>query len=338
MRLLFPFALLCLIASGCGSTDSQDKDPVEAVPASARTAVASAQDVDAKSFPTPRAGETLEGFAQQFNTTEGPQAVAATSIFTPPETRLAFGLLDAGQKFAYGDTVVYVQKRGAVDAPISGPIPAPADVLVTEKRYQSEQAASESDPFAAIYETQVPVPDPGIYNILVVSDVDGKRIAAPLAIQVRSKEEDEIPDVGEPAPKVATDTLASLKGNEALLDTRLPPTTELAEKSFGDVVGKHPVALLFATPQLCQSRVCGPVTDEMLQLKAEYGDDMTFIHQEVYNENLVEKGLREPLMRFGLPSEPWLFTVSADGKIAARLEGSIGLRAFENAIKAALEK
>ena len=39
---------------------------------------------------------------------------------------------------------------------------------------------------------------------------------------------------------------------------------------------------------------------------------------------------------FGLPTEPWLFTVRADGTIAARLEGSIGLQAFENAIKAAL--
>jgi hypothetical protein len=155
-------------------------------------------------------------------------------------------------------------------------------------------------------------------------------------VQVKSRAEDTVPDVGERAPKVQTDTLGSVKGDVRMLDTRLPPAPELARKSFADVVGKEPVALLFATPQLCQSRVCGPVTDEMLQLKAKYGDDMTFIHQEVFVDNDPDKGVRPPLKRFNLPSEPWLFTVDADGRIAARLEGSIGLAEFEGAIKAAL--
>ena len=62
------------------------------------------------------------------------------------------------------------------------------------------------------------------------------------------------------------------------------------EQSFDDVVGKKPVALLFATPQLCQSRVCGPVTDIALQMKAKYGDKMDFIHQEVYVDNDPQQG------------------------------------------------
>src|SRR3712207_8411384 len=59
----------------------------------------------------------------------------------------------------------------------------------------------------------------------------------------------------------------------------------------------------------------------------------SFIHQEVYVDNEVQKGLREPLRRFGLPTEPWLFTVDRSGRIAARLEGSFGLRAFEDAVE-----
>src|SRR5205823_13246468 len=103
-----------------------------------------------------------------------------------------------------------------------------------------------------------------------------------------------------------------------MLDTRIPPARELAQQYFADVVGTKPVALLFATPQLCQSRVCGPVVDEMLELKARYGDRMTFIHQEVYADNNPNKGLRAPPQRFHLPSEPWLFAVRKDGTIAAR--------------------
>jgi hypothetical protein len=101
-------------------------------------------------------------------------------------------------------------------------------------------------------------------------------------------------------------------------------------------VGKRPVALLFSTPRLCHSRVCGPVTDIAEQLKKEYGDRMTFIHQEVYVDNQLEKGLRKPLRDFKLETEPWLFTVKADGTVAARLEGSFGQDEFRKAIEAAL--
>jgi hypothetical protein len=96
------------------------------------------------------------------------------------------------------------------------------------------------------------------------------------------------------------------------------------------------VALLFATPQLCQSRVCGPVTDIAVQMEAKYGRRMAFIHQEVYKDNNPRRGLREPLIRFHLRTEPWLFVVNRQGIITARLEGSIGVRAFEQAIKTGL--
>jgi hypothetical protein len=105
---------------------------------------------------------------------------------------------------------------------------------------------------------------------------------------------------------------------------------------FADVVGKKPVALLFSTPQLCQSRVCGPVTDMELQMQSKYGDKMTFIHQEVWQDNDINKGLREPLRQFNLPTEPWLFVVNAKGVITARLEGSIGVQQFEDAVKSGL--
>jgi hypothetical protein len=154
-------------------------------------------------------------------------------------------------------------------------------------------------------------------------------------VQVNTKNSVDIPDVGERAPKVATDTLASVKGDEKLLDTRTPPS-DMHKSSFADVLGKKPVALLFSTPQLCQSRVCGPVTDIAMQMEAKYGRQIEFIHQEVYVGNDPNAGLREPLQAFRLSTEPWLFVVGADGRITARLEGSFGLRAFENALKTAL--
>ena len=73
-------------------------------------------------------------------------------------------------------------------------------------------------------------------------------------------------------------------------------------------VGKKPVALLFATPQLCQSRVCGPVVDVGLQLRAQYGDQVDFIHQEVYTDNDPQQG----------PAQAAAGVQPADGAVAVR--------------------
>ncbi|MBA3300061.1 MAG: hypothetical protein H0U24_08340 [Thermoleophilaceae bacterium] len=76
--------------------------------------------------------------------------------------------------------------------------------------------------------------------------------------------------------------------------------------------------------------------DIAAQMKSEYGDRMEFIHQEVYVDNDVAKGLRPPLRSFGLQTEPWLFTIDREGRVAARLEGSFGTEAFRRAVEAAL--
>ena len=69
-----------------------------------------------------------------------------------------------------------------------------------------------------------------------------------------------MPGPGDPAPRIHTPTEADVGGDLAAIDTRLPPSS-MHDADFADVVGKKPVVLLFATPQLCQSRVCGPVVD-----------------------------------------------------------------------------
>ena len=155
---------------------------------------------------------------------------------------------------------------------------------------------------------------------------DGSLTGATGQIDVSSAGADPIPGIGDKAPVVHTDTLETAKGDISKIDTRKPPS-DMHKVDFADVVGKKPVALLFSTPQLCQSFVCGPVTDMELQMQSKYGDKMTFIHQEVYVDNDINKGLRKPLQQFNLRTEPWLFVVNAKGIITARLEGSIGVTA-----------
>jgi hypothetical protein len=328
-----PLCALLLLA-GCGGDGGGGGDAGSgegARAAQTRSKLNGADTPRRADFPQPRSGQSLQDFANGVGTT-GTQIGLATQTFVPGRNRLAFGVLGADNSFVYGPTAVYVA-RTPESKDVRGPYVAPADLLVTEPAFRSQQAATEKDPFAAVYEAdRVPFSSPGEWSVLVVTRVGDSLVAAPTSVTVR--QDDPIPAVGEKAPVVETDTAAEDGGPQAV-DTRRP-TSDMHDVSFDDVAGKKPVALVFATPQLCQSRVCGPVVDIALQLREKYGDRMQFIHQEVYVDNDPNKGLREPLRRFNLQTEPWLFVVNKDGKITARLEGSIGVKAFENALKTGL--
>jgi hypothetical protein len=326
-------ALACAVLAACGGGDepAPPSDPVEQVPdrPGLREAVREAQTPDAASFPKAD-GKSLQQLADLV--TAGPQAALATSILTVGRSRLTFGLIGKDGQPIYGPTAIYIAP--APGQPAQGPFVAPADILLTQDRYRSKQAASETDPFAAVYAANPRFTKAGAWAVLVTTRSGGRLVGAPTQITVKTKAEDKIPDVGEAAPKVATDTLETGKGDIAKIDTREPPSD--MHEDFAGVVGKKPAALLFSTPQLCESRVCGPVTDIALQLKAKYGDRMTFIHQEVYVDNQISNGLRPSLLAFNLESEPWLFVVDKRGRVTARLEGSFGLSAFEAAVKSGL--
>ena len=320
-------AAVALASAGCGA-DNAPKAPAGVSQSAFERQLADAQRVSPADFPATE-GKTLRQLADMAKT--GQQVGLATSLFVPGDNRLAFGVIDAKNGFVYGKSAVYVGR--APNSKAQGPYPAPADALLTEGRYRSKQAALEASPIASVYAAQVSFKRPGRYAVLVLTKNDRGLLGATAEVNVRRQTA--VPSVGERPPAVTTDTIASA-GSEEAVDTRVPPAPELHKTNFKDVLGKQPVALLFATPQLCQSRVCGPVVDIELQMNAKYGDRMAFIHQEVYVDNQVDKGLRAPLKAFGLQTEPWLFTFDRSGRVAARLEGSFGTRAFEQAITAAL--
>jgi hypothetical protein len=255
----------------------------------------------------------------------------ATSVLVPGANRVAFGLIGPDKRFIYGRSALYFARSPG--APAQGPFPAPADSFVPGQPFLSKGAAADTADIKAIYATQLRFDKPGKYSVLAVSKVGGQLLGAPTQVQVRPASP--IPNVGDSPPRISTDTVASAGGNLDKIDTR-SPHDDMHKVNFRDVIGKRPVVLLFATPQLCQSRVCGPVTDLELQLEHSYGNRATFIHEEVYAGNDVRKGLRPQLRAFHLQTEPWLFTFDRHGRVAARLEGAFGINAFRMALEAAL--
>lgn len=255
---------------------------------------------------------------------------AATGTFTPGTRRFAFALTTTAGRFVYAPTAIYV--AASPSAPAKGPFLAPADPMGVAPRYRSKQNAGPGG-IQAIYATSLPVPRAGTYSVLSLTKTSKGLVGAPGEIAVAAASP--IPDVGQRPPAIATDTAATVHGDAALLTTRLPPE-HMASVSFRQVLGRKPIALLFSTPQLCISRVCGPVTDVTVALQQQFGNRVTFIHEEVYVDNQPSKGLRPQLKAFHLRTEPWLFAINRHGVIVARLEGAFGTTELRQALEAAL--
>ena len=320
-------AALALAIAGCGGGDDTTGSSADGEESFAQQTEAAA-DPSADLFPVAD-GQSLEEVAAEGRA--GLTYAAGTQTYEPGENRVAFGLVNQNNQIVYVPTAVYVARTP--QSPAEGPFLAPTDSLITEAAYRSRNAATEADPFASVYAADVSLPKAGTYSALVLSSLpSGQLVGATTEYKVKS--DSSVPSVGEKAPVTDTDTVDDV-GDIAEIDTRVPPDS-MHETNLADVVGARPVAVLFATPALCESRVCGPVTDIAEQLKTEYGDEVEFIHQEVFVDNDPSKGLRQPLNDYGLHSEPWLFTIDADGKVAARLEGSFGVNAFDDAVQQAL--
>jgi hypothetical protein len=344
-RALLALLVGALILAGCGSSSSsKTASQTAAQPAatSATTASSSAQSASpapavaalpaavhprTSQFPTAR-GKSLKDLGALARSSV--EMGAATGTFTPGTQRFAFALTTNAGKFVYAPTAIYIAANPG--SPAKGPFLAPADPMSVLPQYRSKQNAGPGG-IQAIYAADVPVPKAGTYFVLSLTKGPSGLIGA--TGELAAAPSSQIPGVGQRPPDIATDTAATVHGNQSLLTTRLPPES-MASVSFNQVLGKKPVVLLFSTPQLCISRVCGPVTDVAVQVQQKFGSKVAFIHQEVYVDNQPKKGLRPQLNAFHLRTEPWLFVIDTQGKIVARLEGAFGTSELTQAIQAAL--
>lgn len=306
-------ALLALVASGCGESGD---DGGEAEPPPAK----------AEDFPDP-AGKTLAQIRAGLG--PGPVLSPSVSLLEPGPNRLAFGLFDRARKQIV-DAPAALYTAPVDGGPVRGPFTARYESLEVRPQFQSEGVKADPDSATSIYVAGVRFPKAGDYEVLGVVRLDDNLAAAGRAA-VRVLRDGPVPEPGEPAISVETPTKADVGGDIAQIDTRVPPST-MHDADLADVLGKKPVVLLFATPALCQSRVCGPVVDIAEQVKAGYDGDAEFIHMEIYNDNEVDKGFREQVIKWRLPTEPWVFTIDRTGKVAARLEGAFSARELEQAV------
>jgi hypothetical protein len=311
----------CALLAGCGGDDAGSGEERSEPP-----------EAKAGDFPSAR-GKTIAQLREGIGS-EGPVLAPSGAHFTTAgENRFGFALFNPDRsQISDAAVAVYVAPAGGGAA--TGPYPARFEPFDVKPQFQSRQTASDPDAAGSVYVASLPFDEPGRYDVLGIARIGGRLVVATPAVpglEVVAEADDPVPGPGDRPPRIHTPTEADVGGDIASIDTRLPPSS-MHDADFADVLGKKPVVLIFATPQLCQSRVCGPVVDVVEQVKADAGDDVEFIHMEVFRDNRIDRGVRPQLAEFQLRSEPWLFTFDQAGRVAARLEGAFSQPELEQAI------
>jgi len=352
--LRFAFASVCLVAgaalvSGCGD-DSDSTDTTSGSGASAESRPAPAK----SAFPAV-AGRTLR---EVLKAADGPAELVvspAAMAFYEGRNRYPFGVFERDRTpVSDAEVALYLAKapkprpgaksksghKGpaakaeaqALDEPAIGPFPASIESLATQPAFRAKTTSEDPDAASVVYSTPLDFDRNGEWRIAALIKDDGE-IKGTLLPSAVVGEFDQIPRPGQQAPRIHTPTLADVGGDASKVTTRIPPDTQ-NRVDYADALGKEPIVLLFATPQFCQSRVCGPVVDVAEQVKQEYGDEAAFIHMEIWKDNDPGTETVRPQVRaFSLPDEPWLFTIGRDGTVSSAIEGAFGRELLTSAVK-----
>jgi hypothetical protein len=178
---------------------------------------------------------------------------------------------------------------------------------------------TDSDPAPSYVTVTYRFPAPGDYWVRAAykgqtADAPLQGIADPATTQVLV--------AGKSMISTTTPTVDNHHGVEPVC-TR-SPACPWHDISLDAALAEHrPLALLFATPKLCQTATCGPVLDQLLSLKTQFEGKVRFLHSEIYTDNSAQTNT-PAVIAYRLTSEPVLFLAGADGIIKNRVDGLYG--------------
>jgi hypothetical protein len=290
-------ALTCLLLVGCGGSDGSTSTD-------------------------PGPGATLEELWRMPG--DDVAVVPGTASHEPGDVRVSFLVVDAeGAVVALPTARVWV--ANSLDSP---------PFLEGEAKLERIGLPGGDQADAThIFVATLPLTRPGKYWLLAEPEGGAEKVQALGNVVVVA--EDDAPDVGDAAIASATPTLSSTGGDTSSLTTRTPPDESLLRHSVAESLeAKVPFVVTFATPKFCSSRTCGPVVDVVEEVSRRFeGENVRFIHVEVFEDNDPAKGFNRWMREWNLPTEPWTFLVGADGKIVARFEGTVSVLELEEAVR-----
>jgi len=156
------------------------------------------------------------------------------------------------------------------------------------------------------------------------------------------------PAIGQAAPRSDSPT-ASTVAELRSISTDPNPFPGAFERTVGEVVtAGQPSLVFFATPAFCQTGYCGPTVNLVKSVAIDYEDEIGFVNVEPYVLHMTDNGLQPELdaegqfqpvqavLDYGIPVEPYLFLVDAEGNVFAKFEGVVGSDELRAAIEDAI--
>jgi hypothetical protein len=309
--------LAVALVAGCGGSDNGTGSRSKPAPA-------------VSEFPSAQ-GQTLRQIVLSAKGGQGPVVSPAAGYFHLGTNRFPFGVFTTGRGQITNATVaLYAAPGRGVDGQAIGPFPARIEDLTTQPSFQAKTTADDPAAAQVAYVSDIPFDKPGPWEFAALIKSGGS-FQYSLLPSPNPVGDYPMPQVGQKTPVIHTLTAGEVS-NISQIDTRVPPD-DMHSDDFADVVGKEPVVLLFATPALCQSRVCGPVTDIAEQVKQQYGDKVAFIHQEIYNNNRINDGPRPQMTAFHQNTEPWAYVIDRTGKVSTVLQGPFSVQELQSAVQ-----
>jgi hypothetical protein len=259
--------------------------------------------------------------------------MASTDLYVGAPQRVAVGLpLDDGRLVSFATvefSFTYLGTQTATRTPAPRP-PVEASYIPTPGTPQGggEVAITQPNRARGVYEARnVRFDRAGYWQVEVAARVDGTTRTATAAFPVA--EHPVLPAPGDRALRTDNLTIDSKDAPRAAIDSRATtqgsiPDPELHRWTIAEALREHrPILAVFATPLYCQSQFCGPVTDAVDALRKRFEDRAVFIHVEIWRDYnaqppVINQAAADWLLRNGDLTEPWLYLIGADGRIADR--------------------
>jgi hypothetical protein len=249
----------------------------------------------------------------------------------------AYGLV-VNSDLAVGTNRVLVGILNDADAPVGSPeMDVSMDLFDICSSTEEPVASTDTDfiwtiePVQGVFVGRAEFEQAGTYGAEI--SIKGDGIDETVFTSFDVKPQPATPAIGAPAPASDSKTADDVK-DLGKLTTDPKPDPSFYELSIADAIAaKEPSVVVFSTPKFCTSAVCGPTLDIVKGVEADH-PDVNFVHVEVYELPADVNNLQTvpAVEEWGLPSEPWVFVVDADGNVAAKFEGGVGAEELNAAL------
>jgi protein SCO1/2 len=197
----------------------------------------------------------------------------------------------------------------------------------------------------AAYVAEMTLPRAGGYEASIALDGPAGPVGS-AAFTMVAREQSPTPPIGAPAPSVRTPIAADVGGNLRLISSDVFPDPRFYEHSVDELLAAHrPFVFTIYSPAFCPTTACGPLLRYMKEIASEF-PAMTFVHAEPYVMRDLGGRIQPEYegngyawaawsQAYGIPVEPYVFVVGADGRIVASFELIVGSDEIRAAIRAA---